>query len=257
MGQTQSSHPSKRKRSDTQASEHGHQHITPFVYKEQKSVHSSGKPTIPQFDERRCEEWYMRYADPDTPDYILPEGTQQFFEDMNVSMEDVSLYKNERWIAVVAIAWKMNMATMGYITKNEWMSSMRKFGTDSMEKLKRKRAELEKSVHDPEQLKEMYNYTFGYAKNKEQKCMDVDVAIVLWNLILADKYPVVFEFVRFLQVGKSERKEAKLMLLRKNNRFALLIETSGEAFMNLSQQSQAIYPIMMRLLHFKDTNKDA
>ncbi|KAF7722615.1 hypothetical protein EC973_002928 [Apophysomyces ossiformis] len=212
MGQAQSNHSSKRKRSDTQVSEQGYAPTTSYliaaILVHKYDIYAVWKflfnlSTHIQFDEKRCEEWYMRYADPEMPDTILPEGTQQFFEDMDIPMDDV---------AVIAIAWKMNVATMGYITKDEWMNSMRKFGTDSMDKLKQKRAELQESIQNPEQLKEMYNYTFGYAKNREQKCMDVDVAIILLTLILADKYPIVSEFVKFLQVSDSGILKGKLTI---------------------------------------------
>ncbi|KAI8878605.1 DUF298-domain-containing protein [Backusella circina FSU 941] len=48
----------------------------------------------------------------------------------------------------------------------------------------------------------MYKYTFSYAKNKDQKCMDVDTAVVLWTMLLADKFPIVHDFVTFLQQQK-------------------------------------------------------
>lgn len=48
--------------------------------------------------------------------------------------------------------------------------------TDSLEKLQAKRPEFEKVFHDPEQFKEMYKYTFTYAKNRDQKCMEVEVS---------------------------------------------------------------------------------
>ena len=47
---------------------------------------------------------------------------------------------------------------------------------DSLEKLLVKRPELERVVHDPNEMKDVYRYTFGYAKTKDQKCMDVDVS---------------------------------------------------------------------------------
>lgn len=44
-----------------------------------------------------------------------------------------------------------------------------------MEKLKAKRPEFENVFHDVEQFKEMYKYTFTYAKNRDQKCMEIEV----------------------------------------------------------------------------------
>lgn len=49
------------------------------------------------------------------------------------------------------------------------------FRTDSIEKLRAKRPEFEHVFYDPVQFKEMYKYTFTYAKNRDQKCMDIEV----------------------------------------------------------------------------------
>ncbi|KAI8364365.1 Cullin binding-domain-containing protein, partial [Radiomyces spectabilis] len=55
---------------------------------------------------------FQRYCDSDNPNIIGPEGSQQFFQDLDLSIESVM---------VIALAWKMNMSTMGYITKDEWI----------------------------------------------------------------------------------------------------------------------------------------
>lgn len=62
--------------------------------------------------------------------------------------------------------------------RKEEMTDHWKYRTDSMEKLKQKRPELEAIVRDPERQKELYRYTFNYAKNKDQKCMDVEVRLL-------------------------------------------------------------------------------
>lgn len=48
--------------------------------------------------------------------------------------------------------------------------------TDTIEKLRAKRSDFEKVFRDAEQFKEMYKYTFTYAKNRDQKCMDTEVS---------------------------------------------------------------------------------
>lgn len=50
------------------------------------------------------------------------------------------------------------------------------FRTDSLEKLKEKQPEFENVFHDAEQFKEMYKYTFTYAKNRDQKCMEMEAS---------------------------------------------------------------------------------
>ena len=44
-----------------------------------------------------------------------------------------------------------------------------------MNKLRAKRPEFESVFTDPEEFKEMYKHTFTYAKNRDQKCMEVEV----------------------------------------------------------------------------------
>lgn len=46
-----------------------------------------------------------------------------------------------------------------------------------MSQLKEKIPEFERGLQNPVQFKELYRYTFGYVKNKDQKCMDVDVSL--------------------------------------------------------------------------------
>ncbi|ORE04627.1 hypothetical protein BCV72DRAFT_210919 [Rhizopus microsporus var. microsporus] len=53
----------------------------------------------------------------------------------------------------------------------------------------------------------MYKYTFSYAKNKDQKCMEIETAVVVWTMLLGDRFPIVHEFVTFLQ----EKKPAKVI----------------------------------------------
>ncbi|KAG1049541.1 hypothetical protein G6F46_008908 [Rhizopus delemar] len=177
------SNSSKRKRLNTQSSHNNLQF-------ERKTSRTNIKPSVPQFNTQQCEQLFQFYADPDLPETITPDGTKQFFEDLGLSIEDVLIF---------AIAWKMNTSTMGYITKQEWMSGMKELGTDSIEKLKAKRPEFDKVFQDTEQFKQMYRYTFNYVKNKDQKCMDTETAVILWTMLLGDRFPVVHEFASFIQ----------------------------------------------------------
>ncbi|KAI7866408.1 hypothetical protein BDF14DRAFT_1812869 [Spinellus fusiger] len=45
--------------------------------------------TRSQFNEQQCLQWFKEYTDPDSPQMMTPENTQQFFEDLGVSVEDV------------------------------------------------------------------------------------------------------------------------------------------------------------------------
>ncbi|SAM01915.1 hypothetical protein [Absidia glauca] len=160
----------------------------------QPSFTSEPKPFLDQrsqFNEEACLQWFQHYADPDTPTTISPEGTQRFLEDLGISIEEKM---------ALVIAWKLNVATMGYITQQEWMTGMHQLRVDNKEDLCKRRGAFESELaQDATQFKALYRYTFNYGKNKDQKCMDVDVACALWSVLWGDSFVLVHHFIQFLQ----------------------------------------------------------
>ncbi|RUS22427.1 hypothetical protein BC937DRAFT_89243 [Endogone sp. FLAS-F59071] len=70
---------------------------------------------------------------------------------------------------------------------------------DSAPKLRNKLPELEKSWKDPDNFKELYRYSFGFAKNKDQKCMDLETARPMWQLLLGNRFAHSEAFLQFLE----------------------------------------------------------
>ncbi|ORY89219.1 DCN1, defective in cullin neddylation 1, domain-containing 4 [Syncephalastrum racemosum] len=91
----------------------------------------------------------------------------------------------------------MNARTIGYISKEEWMTGMQALNTDSKQKLQKRLPDLGVMVKD--HTDELYRFAFNYAKNPDQRCMDVEIACFLWRIILAEKYPIVNDFTEFLE----------------------------------------------------------
>ncbi|CAO3612692.1 unnamed protein product [Cunninghamella blakesleeana] len=144
-------------------------------------------------DYTACEQWYQKYEDTDNPEQtITPEGAQRFFKDLDVSLD--SAYP-------ILIGWKLNASRMGYFTKDEWLSGMKLLGINSIDQFKSKIPVWLKEIENEDKFKQMYLYTFGYAKTTGQKSMDIDVAIALWNLLLGNKYDHVPVFNQFLQIN--------------------------------------------------------
>ena len=61
-------------------------------------------------------------------------------------------------------------------------------GCDSVDKLKAKLPNLEKEILDPNKFKEFYQFTFNYAKNPNQKGLDLEMALAYWNIVMAGRY---------------------------------------------------------------------
>ena len=57
-----------------------------------------------------------------------------------------------------------------------------------MDKLKPKLPNLEKEILDPNKFKEFYQFTFNYAKNPNQKGLDLELALAYWNIVMAGRW---------------------------------------------------------------------
>ena len=60
-------------------------------------------------------------------------------------------------------------------------------GCDSVDKLKAKLPNLEKEILDQNKFKEFYQFTFNYAKNPNQKGLDLEMALAYWNIVMAGR----------------------------------------------------------------------
>ncbi|KAL0817159.1 hypothetical protein Bca101_073603 [Brassica carinata] len=135
----------------------------------------------------------------------------------------------------LVLSWHMNAATACEFSKEEFFGGLQALGVDSIGKLQEKlsfmRSELkderkkqtEISIRYPvydlglessmladmfflcvyvcsEKFHEIYNFAFGWAKEKGQKSLALDTAIGMWQLLFAEReWPLVNHWCDFLQ----------------------------------------------------------
>lgn len=87
---------------------------------------------------------------------------------------------------------------MGYFTLDEWETGLIELQCDSVQKLRLKLNSLRMLLNDPSAFKEIYRYAYHFAKDKDQRSMDVETAKVMLQLLLADQWPLYVEFCRFI-----------------------------------------------------------
>jgi DCN1-like protein 4/5 len=144
------------------------------------------------FQAQRCSNWFEKYKDSDESegDVIGPDGIEKFCSDLGLTPDNIQ---------VLLIAWKLQAQTMGYFTKEEWMSGMRKMNCDSVTKLKNHLPKLKAEMNDANSFKDIYRYSFDFSKEKGQKSMDINTAQAMLLLLMKDKYQHTEPFVEFLQ----------------------------------------------------------
>nr|CAG4645805.1 EOG090X0DAO [Lynceus sp. MCZ IZ 141354] len=151
---------------------------------------SQSQPRSQPVDRKKIEQLFNTYKDPSEQDKILADGIVKFLEDLNLNPDSQ---------LVLLIAWKFKAATQCVFTKDEFVMGMLELGCDSIERLKAKLPYLEAEIQDPNKFKDLYQFTFNYAKNQGQKGLDLDMAIAYWNIVLQGKFKFLDLWCRFLQ----------------------------------------------------------
>ncbi|KXZ49925.1 hypothetical protein GPECTOR_19g376 [Gonium pectorale] len=142
-------------------------------------------------DLRAVEAMYQRYKEPDE-DYISVDGITRFCEELEVDPTD---------IVVLIISYYMNAAVMCEYSKDEFTSGLVKLGVDSADKLKRRLPELRAEVKADGKFKEVYTFAYNFSREKGQKCVQLDTAVGMWQLLFSvpeQRWPLIDDWCEFL-----------------------------------------------------------
>lgn len=151
------------------------------------------KREIPtEFSKKRCLIWFHEYTGPNE-DTLGPEGMEKFCEDIGVEPEN---------IVMLALAYKLDAKNMGFFTKEEWMKGMTDLQCDTIEKLQNRLEYLRALLNDPQTFKNVYRFSFDFARDKDQRSMDMDTAKAMLSLVLGKNWPLFSYFHQFLEQTK-------------------------------------------------------
>ncbi|XP_070553241.1 DCN1-like protein 5 [Ptychodera flava] len=184
--------PPRRKRKATTTEEQ-----TTFIAKKGKREFSSRKrggaydPLTEPFSNKRCHIWFQEYQGDDN--VIGPEGMEKFCEDIGVEPENV---------VMLVIAWKLEAKQMGFFTLDEWIKGMTQLQVDSVTKLQAKFEFLRSQLNDPVLFKQIYRYAYDFARDKDQRSMDIETAKIMLSLLLGRQWVLFSSFHQFLEQSK-------------------------------------------------------
>uniref|UniRef100_F6UV53 DCN1-like protein n=1 Tax=Macaca mulatta TaxID=9544 RepID=F6UV53_MACMU len=143
------------------------------------------------FSSKRCLEWFYEYAG--TDDVVGPEGMEKFCEDIGVEPENV---------VMLVLAWKLDAQNMGYFTLQEWLKGMTSLQCDTTEKLRNTLDYLRSFLNDSTNFKLIYRYAFDFAREKDQRSLDINTAKCMLGLLLGKIWPLFPVFHQFLEQSK-------------------------------------------------------
>lgn len=143
------------------------------------------------FSSKKCLTWFSEYAAAD--DVVGPEGMEKFCEDIGVEPEN---------IVMLVLAWHLEAANMGFFTKEEWVKGMTSLQCHSTERLQGKLDYMRSELNDPTLFKSIYRYAFDFARDKDQRSLDMDTAKSMLALLLGRTWPLFPVFNHFLEQSK-------------------------------------------------------
>lgn len=154
---------------------------------------SKTEDTSSSFSQKRCIAWFREYTSPDDTDILGPEGMEKLCEDIGVEPENV---------VMLVLAWKMNARQMGFFTQQEWLRGLMDLQCDSISKVQNKLDYLRLLLNDQVTFKSIYRYAYDFARDKDQRSMDVETAKAMLQLLLGKHWALFGHFGKFLENSK-------------------------------------------------------
>lgn len=145
-----------------------------YFYTSGLSAMAPTRSAGPRLDKDALHRLYLRYKDPDS-DQILAEGIGKLCEDLDVEPDDV---------VMLVLSWHLQAATMYEYSKQEFEEGLAKLGCDSIEKLKAKLPSMRAEIEDADKFRQIYNFAYLFSREKGQKCVHLDVALAIWQLLV-------------------------------------------------------------------------
>lgn len=154
---------------------------------------SSRNHSSSSVDKKKLDQIWNLYKDPTTPkndEKMTSDGVCKFLQDLHFNLDDK---------IVLTLAWKFKAQVQGEFTKEEFYNAMNELGCDSIEKLRNKLLQIEADLStDHNKFKDLYQFTFNFAKNPNQKSLDLEDAIAYWKMILSNRFTNLDTWIQFL-----------------------------------------------------------
>jgi len=156
-----------------------HPHL--FAQEERASNNTVAASSSSAVDGRKLEQFFLKYAtdadDDSGNDRIGPHGMFRLLNDLGLAPTDR---------IVLALAWKLQAQTQCEFSREEFVGGLTQYRVDSLDKLKTKLDTLAQEIREPAKFRELYQFTFNYARSARQRSLDLDTAIAYWEIVMGE-----------------------------------------------------------------------
>lgn len=135
---------------------------------------------------------YDNYKDPNDPGKIGVEGVEKLCIDLELDPTSIT---------VLLLAWKLRAAVQCEFSEKEFVEGMERLRVDDIKQLKTILPRLEQDLDDSRQFRDFYLFTFNFAKNPNQKSLELEMALAYWEIVLKGRFTHLDLWVQFVQIN--------------------------------------------------------
>lgn len=183
-------HPQQQQQPSHHYNHHQQHHATTYYSSNnhQRQLHQQ------QLNSARIGALFANYQSDPKEQKITVEGVERLLTDLQLEADSV---------LVLIFAWKCEASKQCEFTKEEFFRGILKLGAETSDRIDNLkhcliRAETE-LASNPNLFKDMYQFTFNYAKSQLQKSLDLELAIAYWNILLRNRFKFLDQWIEFLQ----------------------------------------------------------
>jgi len=160
---------------------------------------TTSKETTKVKGTKKLESTYASYKEP-SEEKIGIDGLTKFFSDLSVDPLDP---------VTLVISYHFESKTMGEYTKDEFFAGMTKLRSETAKDLQGQLKTLRAQLDDPKIFKEVYKFTFNFAKDQGKRSLNFDNAKALWEILLVNKFPFLKSWLEYLDTLKEKNDISK------------------------------------------------
>lgn len=146
------------------------------------------KETPVAIDKKKIVQLYEKYKDANE-DRMLVHGISQFCDDLRLDAASFD---------VLLMCWKFKAEIQCEFSRKEFVDGMVELGADSLDMLRRRLLAVEQELQDSTKFKDLYQFTFNFAKNHGQKGLELEMAMAYWNIVLKGRFKFLDLWLQFL-----------------------------------------------------------
>jgi len=101
---------------------------------------------------------------------------------------------------VLVMCWHLGAAEACYFSRDEFINGLEKMRVDSIEKLSQQFPLFREELLDADKFRQIYEYAFVFSRERGTRCLGIEMASALMRLLLLPTYPLVEEFLEYIEV---------------------------------------------------------